>query len=125
MRAYLEHVALKVADIDWHIRFFGEVLGMTLREEIPASGQLPRQVWTLGGLQLAEDPGFTGPEGRLMHLGIFVEDQAAVLKAAKAWGVTAFPWAVILLMLLALIGASQTATQHLSRPAIHSLNRHG
>ncbi len=91
MRAYLEHVALKVADIDWHIRFFGEVLGMTLREEIPASGQLPRQVWTLGGLQLAEDPGFTGPEGRLMHLGIFVEDQAAVLKAAKAWGVTALP----------------------------------
>ena len=43
----------------------------------------------------------------------------------QAWGVTAFPWAVILLMLLALIGASQTATQHLSRPAIHSLNRHG
>ena len=34
----------------------------------------------------------------------------------QGWGVTAFPWAVILLMLLALIGASQTATQQLSRP---------
>ena len=37
----------------------------------------------------------------------------------QGWGVTAFPWAVILLMLLALIGASQTATQQLGGPSIH------
>ena len=31
-KAYLEHVAFKVKDIHWHIRFFREVLGMTLRD---------------------------------------------------------------------------------------------
>ena len=31
-KAYLEHVAIFVRDIHWHIRFFEEVLGMTMRE---------------------------------------------------------------------------------------------
>ncbi|QDH66239.1 MFS transporter [Pseudomonas azotoformans] len=34
----------------------------------------------------------------------------------QGWGVTAFPWAVVLLMLLAWAGASQTAPQQLARP---------
>lgn len=91
MRAYLEHVALKVADIDWHIRFFADVLGMAVREEIQAGDGLPRQVWTLGGLQLIAAPDFAGPEGRLAHLGIFVEDQEEALTAATRWGVTVLP----------------------------------
>ena len=28
-KAYLEHVAFRVKDIHWHLRFFREVLGMT------------------------------------------------------------------------------------------------
>ncbi len=91
MRAYLEHVALKVADIDWHIRFFADVLGMPVREEMQAGDGLPRQVWTLGGLQLIAAPDFGGPEGRLAHLGIFVEDQEAALTAAARWRVTVLP----------------------------------
>lgn len=35
----------------------------------------------------------------------------------QGWGVTAFPWAIVLLMLLALIGASQVAAQQLARPS--------
>lgn len=35
----------------------------------------------------------------------------------QGWGVTAFPWAIVLLMLLALIGASQVASQQLARPS--------
>jgi catechol 2,3-dioxygenase-like lactoylglutathione lyase family enzyme len=31
-KAYLEHVAIWVKDIHWHIRFFEDVLGMTMRE---------------------------------------------------------------------------------------------
>lgn len=31
-KAYLEHVAIWVRDIRWHIRFFHEVLGMAMRE---------------------------------------------------------------------------------------------
>jgi predicted MFS family arabinose efflux permease len=35
----------------------------------------------------------------------------------QGWGVTAFPRAIVLLMLLALIGASQVASQQLARPS--------
>jgi catechol 2,3-dioxygenase-like lactoylglutathione lyase family enzyme len=86
-KAYVEHVAIRVKDIDWHIRFFHDVLGMTIRDET----SLPRQVWTIGGVQFMSDPGFQGPEGRLAHLGIMAEDQEAVLRAAKAWGVKELP----------------------------------
>ena len=34
VNAYVEHVAVRVKDIHWHIRFFGQVLGMTMREAV-------------------------------------------------------------------------------------------
>lgn len=88
-RAYVEHAAIRVADLAWHVRFFREVLGMGVRDD--RSGGMPAQVWTVGGVQLIADPSFADPEGRLAHLGIMVEDQAAVLLEAKAWGVTELP----------------------------------
>lgn len=72
-RSYVEHVAVRVKDIQWHIRFFCEVLGMTVRE-VDGSADAPKQIWTIGGMQLMSDPGFGGPEGRLAHLGIMCED---------------------------------------------------
>ena len=89
-KSYLEHVAVRVKDIDWHIRFFKEVLGMSVREETP-EGQMPYQVWTIGGLQLMSDPDFNGPEGRLMHLGIMTEDLEEALAEAAKWGVKELP----------------------------------
>ena len=90
-KSYVEHVAVRVKDIHWHIRFFREVLGMTIRDTDGPEGD-PRQVWTVGGVQLMADPGFTGPEGRLAHLGVMTEDLDAVLAEAYAWeGVTAMP----------------------------------
>jgi catechol 2,3-dioxygenase-like lactoylglutathione lyase family enzyme len=87
---YLEHVAIRVRDIDWHVRFFREVLGMpVLRTDGPS--EAPVQVWTVGGLQLVADPAFAGPEGRLAHLGIMAEDQEEVLRRARDWGVSALP----------------------------------
>jgi catechol 2,3-dioxygenase-like lactoylglutathione lyase family enzyme len=88
-RAYVEHAAIRVRDIEWHMRFFRDVLGMTLRDD--RRGQSPSQVWTIGGVQLIEDASFEGPEGRLAHLGVMVEDEAAVLHEASSWGVTALP----------------------------------
>ena len=90
-KSYVEHVAVRVRDIHWHIRFFREALGMTIREtDGPPSS--PRQVWTVGGVQLMADPEFAGPEGRLAHLGVMTEDLEAALAAACAWeGVTAMP----------------------------------
>ena len=87
-RAYVEHAAIHVADLDWHVRFFAAVLGMGVRDTVAGP---PRQVWTVGGVQLIETPGHAGPEGRLAHLGIMAEDQAAVLRAAAAWGVRELP----------------------------------
>lgn len=89
-RAYLEHVAIWVRDIHWHIRFFHDVLGMAMRE-VEGSTDNPRQYWTLGGMQFIASPEFAGPEGRLAHLGVMCEDLEAALTAAKAFGVTEMP----------------------------------
>ena len=88
--AYLEHVAIWVKDIRWHIRFFEQVLGMTMREaDGPADA--PRQYWTLGGLQFIYKPDFAEPEGRLAHLGVMCADLEAALAAAQSFGVTEMP----------------------------------
>ncbi|KVW50723.1 VOC family protein [Burkholderia ubonensis] len=89
-KAYLEHVAIWVKDIRWHIRFFEEVLGMTLRE-VDGTLDAPRQCWTLGGLQFIHAPEHDGPEGRLAHLGVMCEDLEAALAAARRFGVTEMP----------------------------------
>ncbi len=89
-RSYVEHAAIRVRDIDWHIRFFREALGMTIRE-VEGDPARPKQVWTVGGVQLVHDPAYAGPEGRLGHLGIFTEDLEAALTAALAHGAQALP----------------------------------
>ena len=78
-RAYLEHVAVRVRDIDWHIRFFEAVFGWTVRQSEDFGGSMhkllvdnPRQVW-IGGIQLMADPAFDGTEGRAHHLGVRCE----------------------------------------------------
>jgi catechol 2,3-dioxygenase-like lactoylglutathione lyase family enzyme len=89
-KAYLEHVAIWVRDIHWHIRFFHDVLGMTMRE-VQGSEADPIQYWTLGGMQFIARPDFAGPEGRLGHLGIMCEDVDAAIAAAHTFGVTEMP----------------------------------
>lgn len=89
-QAYLEHVAIWVSDIQWHIRFFEDVLGMTMRE-IDGPVDAPRQYWTLGGLQFIHAPEHEGPEGRLAHLGVMCEDLEAALAAARSYGVSEMP----------------------------------
>jgi catechol 2,3-dioxygenase-like lactoylglutathione lyase family enzyme len=89
-KAYLEHVAIWVKDIQWHIRFFHEVLGMTMRD-VEGTIENPSQYWTLGGLQFIARPDFQGPEGRLAHLGVMCENLEAALRAAQAFGVSELP----------------------------------
>ncbi len=91
LQSYVEHVAIRVRDIHWHVRFFREALGMAIRA-VDGADDDPRQVWTIGGVQLVADPGFAGPEGRLAHLGVMTEDLEAALTAAHAFeGVVAMP----------------------------------
>jgi len=89
-QSYVEHVAIRVKDIDWHIRFFREVLGMSLRE-VQGPEDAPKQVWTIGGLQLIADPDFAGLEGRLGHLGVMTEHLEEALREAELWGVGHLP----------------------------------
>jgi len=89
-KAYLEHVAIFVRDIHWHIRFFQEVLGMPMRE-VQGPIEQPAQYWTLGGLQFISKPDHHEPEGRLAHLGVMCEDLEAAITAAHRFGVTELP----------------------------------
>ena len=89
-KAYVEHVAIWVKDIHWHIKFFHDVLGMTMRD-VEGTADKPVQYWTLGGMQFIAKPDFAEPEGRLGHLGVMCEDLEAALAASQAFGVTEMP----------------------------------
>jgi catechol 2,3-dioxygenase-like lactoylglutathione lyase family enzyme len=89
-RSYQEHIAIRVKDIQWHIRFFREALGMSLRS-VDGPEDHPKQVWTIGGLQLVSDPNFEGPEGRVAHLGIMTEDVEAAIEEVNKWHLTQMP----------------------------------
>ena len=93
-KAYVEHVAIRVKDIHWHIKFFYEVLGMDVRE-IDGPTDDPRQYWTLGGLQFMATPDFEAPPcndgGWLGHLGVMVDDLDSAIAEAHKWGVKPLP----------------------------------
>ncbi len=92
--SYLEHVAIRVHDIHWHVRFFHEVLGQTLRE-VDGTLEQPSQYWTLGGLQFMATPGSayapSNDGGWLAHLGVMVDDLEAALAAAQTFKVSTLP----------------------------------
>ena len=81
--SYLEHAAVTVADIDWSLKFFQTVLGMTETRRKEKDGKL-QQVWLKGGLQLVAAPEDQAA-GRGHHLGIVVQDFAAALQEMLAY----------------------------------------
>jgi predicted enzyme related to lactoylglutathione lyase len=97
-KAYVEHVAIRVKDIRWHMHFFATVLDMDVREIDVSDGSdpnCPRQYWTIGGIQLINSPDFVAPpsndQGWLAHLGIMCENLEEALRRAAAFGVTELP----------------------------------
>ena len=89
-RAYVEHVAIRVRDIAWHRRFFAEVFSMTVRE-VDGDPDAPRQVWTVGGIQLIADPEAPETDGRFAHLGVMADDAEAAIHAAEERGIRGGP----------------------------------
>lgn len=84
-KGYLEHTALYVKDLEWHVIFFKAALGMTVKQERPtAAGTW--QVWLDGGLQLIHDPEYNAGEGRLAHLGIMTDNLDRAIETATANG---------------------------------------
>lgn len=82
-KSFVEHTAVYVQDIQWHIRFFKETLGMALKK-VDGSEDNPRQVWMVGGLQLISAPDIAD-QGRMAHLGIVAECLEEVLQEMYAW----------------------------------------
>lgn len=84
MAAYLEHMAFKVNDLDWCVKFFQEVFKMPIRLEL---GEEPnRKVWLHAGIQLNEDLNFKNTEGRCDHFALMTDDYEEVLNSCKEWG---------------------------------------
>lgn len=73
IKSCLNHTALYVRNLEWHIKFFNAALGMTVKQE-QSTAAGTRQVWLDGGLQLIHDPEYDEGEGRLAHLGIMTDD---------------------------------------------------
>jgi 2-dehydropantoate 2-reductase len=92
--AEVDHVALKVADIDWHIRFFEAVLEMPVRE-VDGPREAPRQAWLRGGIQLISAPGMAAAvvpaQPWVAHVAIRVRSLEAALARAADWRVSALP----------------------------------
>ena len=90
-RCYVEHVAIRVQDIHWHIKFFREALGMEMRQ-VDGDPTSPKQYWAVGGVQLISDPDFVAPpshnSGWLAHLGIMVEELDEAIAACQRFGAT-------------------------------------
>ena len=97
-KAYVEHVAIRVKDIRWHMKFFYDVLDMDVRQVDVSDGSdpnEPRQYWSVGGVQLMSSPDHVAPpsndSGWLAHLGIMCEDLEEALHRAAAFDVKALP----------------------------------
>lgn len=90
VKAYIDHAAVFVSDLDWHVKFFDEVLDMKVKKTSEPGAAL-RQVWLEGGVQLIAAPNFAGPEGRLAHIGLFVDDLDTARERAHARGAKEMP----------------------------------
>lgn len=89
-KSYVEHVAVHVKDILWHIRFFKEALGQDIRK-IRGEPENPLMVWTTGGIQLNKEPDYSNAEGALSHIGIMVENLEEAIQAAILLGAEPMP----------------------------------
>lgn len=84
MAAYLEHMAFKVNDFDWCVKFFQDVFGMEIRMAI---GEKPnRKVWLHAGIQLNEDISYQNAEGRCDHFALMSDSYDTVIERCLAYG---------------------------------------
>ena len=82
-KARLDHVALRVADLEWYVAFFQQVFDMEITDS-RGDPEHPDQVW-LGGFQLTRDLQFSPTKDshleRAWHVSIDVDDKDAVASA--------------------------------------------
>ena len=81
----LDHVAIKVSDIELYVDFFAQVFKMEVTS-IDGDPKRPLQLWIQGVIQLISDPDFQGPEGRSAHIAVAVDNIDLVLAEAIKFG---------------------------------------
>lgn len=84
MRApVVDHVAVKVADLEAAVEFFSQVMGMEVTLIDPADGSQPlQQVW-VGGIQLQRG-GVGKYSGDVSHVGVIAEKRDELLETVYA-----------------------------------------
>ncbi len=84
MKAYIEHAAYNVKDMDWYLRFFEEVFELVPYRERTTDGL--REVWLNGGIQLCESADLQTEDGRCSHLCLLVDGMEEIRQKALALG---------------------------------------
>lgn len=90
IKGYIEHVAIKVTDLEWFLDFFTTALGFEERKREEKEGQIS-QTWLNGGLQLIRQKTGLQHEGTLAHLGIMTDHYSEVVTAMNNLGIYAMP----------------------------------
>ncbi len=78
---FVEHVAVSVTDMNWHINLFSDVFGMMVTKHKGAL-ENPEIAWLSGGIQLLRKS--QAEVCGVDHLGIVVTDLDAVLHLLKS-----------------------------------------
>lgn len=86
----IHHVALKVADIPYFIRFFSDVFSMSVTKTRGDEGAWD-SVWLSGGVQLLSAECPTPRAGTMDHVSFLVPDVEAVKQKAAAYGAAPVP----------------------------------
>ncbi len=84
MKAYIEHAAYNVNDMDWYLNFFKEVFELTPYRERTTDGL--RECWLDGGIQLNETTVPQNEDGRCSHLCLLVYGLDELREKALALG---------------------------------------
>lgn len=88
--AIIDHCAVLVEDVSWHIHFFEDVFGFTVRD-IAGDPDRPDQVWLNGGIQLIRVENAAGRELHSGHIGFMAENLSAVLEKAYKYDIEELP----------------------------------
>ncbi len=81
MYAKIDHVAIKVNNLEESVQFFEEVFGMEIEK---TAGEKPvRKVWFKEGIQLNEEAVKITAGGVMDHIGIYTDNEDIILEKAE------------------------------------------
>ena len=87
-KARLDHVAIRVENLEWYLEFFRDVFGMEITQARGADPTRPDEVW-IGGFQLTRDTRYQPPRDgqaeRAWHVAVDVPDLDTAARAMSTY----------------------------------------